>query len=445
MKEILQAFDQVEAASGRNAKMAVIKDIASKYPTQLREIVQYTINPMWSYRTGAPNGFTPSVAYEMEDTASSAAWVSLRSTLNDLKSRSVAMFDGKQSLDCLFRKLDTLHFKWFTRVINRDLKFGFQDWNKIFPGLIPSEPVMLCDKWNGEKLDGVWVVEPKLDGLRAAVMVDEHGNCTAISRGNKEFWNWDHIANQITLLGLKNVVLDGEFYAGNFGLSLSITKSQRQHPEAQKLNYWIFDMLTMDEWNSLKCTRTLGERKEKINQTFQYFENYRIGQAGTPVVDCPNLIIVNSVRVESVEDIDEQAQIYYDQGFEGGVVKRMDSTYVWDRSSLWLKIKPEEDADLIIVDANLGQGRHSDRLGALVVEGTVTYKKKQYQVRSNVGGGLSDVDRDHLWNEHRAGRLVGRCVEVTFQDVTSEVCLTEGTPSLRFPKFKRMRPDKDRC
>lgn len=442
MKEILQAFSLVEAASGRNAKMAILRDIVAKYPNQVRELVQYTTNPMWSYRTGAPSSF--SVQNEITENVSENYWFVVREILDGLRSRKIQMSDAKSSLIDVFNQLDWLHQKWFTRVINRDFKFGFQDWNKFFPGLIPAEPVMLCNKWDGEKLEGNWVAEPKLDGLRAAVMVDEHGNCTAISRGNKEFWNWEHIANQITLLGLKNVVLDGEFYAGNFGLSLSITKSQRPHSEARKLNYWIFDMLTMDEWNSLECNRTLGDRKAAINQTIQYFENYRRGQCGTPVVDCPNLIIAEPVPVHSIEEIEQVAQSHYDLGFEGSVLKRLDSRYVWDRSSMWLKIKPEEDADLTIVGANVGQGRHSDRLGALVVEGTVTYKKKQYQVRSNVGGGLSDVERDRLWVEHRNGTLIGKCVEVTFQDVTSEVCLTEGTPSLRFPKFKRMRPDKDR-
>lgn len=437
VKAILQQFDKIEAASGRNAKVALVREIADKHPDMLREIVKYAVYPMWVYRTGAPNGFMPSVAYEMEETLSSSAWFSFRATLSDLRDRSVTMFDGKQALDCLFRKLDTLHFKWFSRIINRDLKMGFQDWNKFFPGMIPAEPVMLCDKWDGENLTGEWIAEPKLDGLRAAVVIDGDGNCTAISRGNKEFWNWDHIASEIKSLGLRNVTLDGEFYAGNFGLSLSITKSQRPHPEASKLKYWIFDVIMAKDWNELRCPLTTKQRKQTLKTIFATARDLGL--------TVNHLVEVEGIQVTSVEEIEQAAQVYYDRGFEGSVLKRMDAPYVWDRSSTWLKIKPEEDADLTIVGANLGQGRHSSRLGALVVEGTVTYKKKQFFVRSNVGGGLSDSVRDHLWNEFVEGRLEGKTVEVTFQDVTSEVTLTEGVPSLRFPKFKRMRPDKDRA
>lgn len=59
-------------------------------------------------------------------------------------------------------------------------------------------------------------------------------------------------------------------------------------------------------------------------------------------------------------------------------------------------------------------------------------------VVSKVGGGFLDSERDYFWAEHRAGRLVGKTVEVLFQDVTTEISTTSQA-SLRFPRFKKLK------
>jgi ATP-dependent DNA ligase len=120
--------------------------------------------------------------------------------------------------------------------------------------------------------------------------------------------------------------------------------------------------------------------------------------------------------------------------------------YVWDRTNDWLKIKPEVDCDVTVVDAKLGDpGRkHENTLGRFVVKGIVTYKKKQYDILSYCGGGLKDTERDMFWKMHQEGKLVGLVIQVKYQDVTTAICADSAgrQPSLRFPRFQRVRLDK---
>jgi DNA ligase-1 len=287
--------------------------------------------------------------------------------------------------------------------------------------------MMLAEPWDGEPLVGDWIAEPKLDGYRAVIVVDENGDSTVISRGNKEFWNWEHIAAEIKSMGFANAVFDTEFFAGNFGLTGSICKTQSVHPDRLKLKCFIFDLLGVDEWKGMKCDRLLRYRKTQLDNLFR----------GTP----PTYLV--PLLGEKVNGhLAEIADKFYMQGFEGIVAKNMDTPYVFDRSSSWVKVKPENDADVKITGVEEGSNKNKGRLGAFWVRGTVTYKKKTYDIISKVGGGLSDTQRDEFWKQNQEGKLVGTVIEVTYQDVTTEICGGQAVPSLRFPRFKRVRWDR---
>jgi DNA ligase-1 len=261
------------------------------------------------------------------------------------------------------------------------------------------------------------------------VVVDENGNCSSISRGNKELWNMERIFEQVKSLGLRDVVFDGEAIARNFGEAMSITKTQTAHKNQGLLKFQIFDLLTGDEFRSQKCTRPLIDRKSMLKEIFES------GQA-------PNLIHTDYILTDSVSHLQEVHEQYCLEGYEGSVFKHTESPYLFDRSDLWLKVKPECEGDLKITGAEEGSGRLRGTLGALWVEGEVEYKKSKYDVVSKVGTGFSDSDRDRLWSLYQNHQLLGEIVEVKFQDVTSEVSMGTSRASLRFPKFSKIRNDK---
>ena len=431
---VVEALERCAAASGRNAKIAILDEIA--HMETFREVVLYAKNPMWAYHLTVPAGGPVTLSKPLD---SDLAWSRVRTTLDGLREGELHANDEmKLSLERICRSVgSTAGEMWLRQIVNHELKIGINDFERWFPGMLAKSPVMLCGKWEGEALPGNWIIEPKFDGYRAAVVVDEAGNVEAISRGNKEFWNWSHIKAEIKASGIRGVVLDGEFYAGNFGLTSSICKSQKKHKDALQLKYHVFDMLTLKEWNSLKCSRHLGSRKLEV---------YRQFRAGKYVQYVAGIIVEGmkpSVCTEEayhIAQIQEQVNEFYAQGYEGAVLKDMSSVYEFDRSDKWLKIKPQEDADLEIIGFQEGRGRLQGKLGAFIVRGAVTYKKKQYEVTAHVGGGYSDDERRRFWPVRRL--MVGQTIEVVFQDVTEETSASGKCASLRFPRFIRVRDDK---
>lgn len=100
--------------------------------------------------------------------------------------------------------------------------------------------------------------------------------------------------------------------------------------------------------------------------------------------------------------------------FEGIVLRKGDD---------WIKVKPFETHDLPITGFSEGTGKHRGQLGFVTT------------ARGAVGAGFTDSDREVLWAEANAGRLVGQVIEVTCMQLTDH-------GNFRHPVFIRMRPDK---
>ncbi|WP_456756364.1 hypothetical protein [Bradyrhizobium sp. USDA 4461] len=101
-------------------------------------------------------------------------------------------------------------------------------------------------------------------------------------------------------------------------------------------------------------------------------------------------------------------------GYEGVVLRN---------GSDWVKVKPFETFDVCVLDSSEGTGKHRGRLGFVTT------------ARGAVGAGFTDSEREVLWAEANAGRLVGQVIEVTCMELTNQ-------GKFRHPVFIRMRPDK---
>jgi len=121
-----------------------------------------------------------------------------------------------------------------------------------------------------------------------------------------------------------------------------------------------------------------------------------------------------------------------DKGYEGIMVKPITGKYECKRSSLWLKVKPFIEVSLKVVDVEEGTGRNIGKLGALIVEGEDDDKF----IKTNVGSGLTDADRETFWKAK--DKLIGQIVEVRADAITQNQNTTNEW-SLRFPRFLRFR------
>lgn len=284
------------------------------------------------------------------------------------------------------------------------------------------------------KWEHSWLAEPKFDGLRCITIVEAH-KAKAYSRNGKPLWNMDNILAEIESHAAEanNLVLDGEVYTKDWNLSMGIVKrSTQKHPDQDKLRYHVWDCLTLKEWKS----KWINSAKQE-HAVFSNVSNGIRRERLFPLLDCKNIEVVQGVLVSNQEELQDAYQRFLIQGYEGAILKNLNGIYEGGRRSPnWLKIKPWSDADLIVVGSYPGEGKHLGRIGGLVLEGMVEWNERTIQVKTEVGTGFTDEERDFFQGLSVSGTLVGKIVEIKYQDITVE-------GACRFPVYHRLREDKE--
>ena len=317
---------------------------------------------------------------------------------------------------------------WYRRILIKDLKCGVthKTINKHTTMKVPVFECMLADdsKKHEKKMTGDVIVEPKLDGVRVITICDvDKDEVKMFSRNGKElnnfpkiFKQFDDMLDQLS----ESMVFDGEVMSDDFQtLMREIHRKGGAKTDDAVLN--LFDCLPLEQFKEGGSNNTLGQRKE-------WLDGYNFG---------PNISKVETVKMNlSEEDGQKQFADYnklcIDKGFEGIMVKPINGIYECKRSSLWLKVKPFIEVSLKVVDTEEGTGRNVGKLGALIVEG----KDMDKFIKTNVGSGLSDDNREEFW-KHR-DKLIGQIVEVRADAITQNQD-SKDEWSLRFPRFLRFR------
>ena len=288
----------------------------------------------------------------------------------------------------------------------------------------------LAKVYEGQPITKTLYAEPKLDGLRGAIIIERGNICGALTRTGLPIPNARLIVAELVASGrFDNFVLDGEFMGKDWNESQSIVKTQDAHPDIDNLKFHAFDLVTLKDWNAKKSTIPQETRKNML----KYF---------LTTVRVPHVVYVEHKLVSSADDIQKEFKRQLKAGYEGIMLKDPDAPYAFKKSKFWLKYKPFFEADLVVTGAVEGRGKHVGRLGALEVQGIARFNGKDVRVESEVGTGFDDATREQLWKEHlkfdyktAESGLYGRVVEVEFQEVTED-------GALRFPSFRRMRDDK---
>jgi|TARA_B100000424_G_C22831628_1_gene444238 DNA ligase-1 len=271
---------------------------------------------------------------------------------------------------------------------------------------------------------GEVMVEPKLDGVRVITICDvDKDEVKMFSRNGKELSNFPTILKQFDdmmdqLEG--SMVFDGEVMSDDFQtLMREIHRKGGAKTDDAVLN--LFDCMPLEYFKEGSCNNTLAQRKK-------WLEGYKFGR---------NISLVEYVKMDlSDEDGQKQFADYnkmcIDRGFEGIMVKPFNGVYECKRSSLWLKVKPFIEVSLKVIDTEEGTGRNAGKLGALIVEG----KDMDKFIKTNVGSGLTDTDREEFWKAK--DKLIGQIVEVRADAITQNQDAKDEW-SLRFPRFLRFR------
>jgi len=317
---------------------------------------------------------------------------------------------------------------WYRRILIKDLRCGMthKTVNKFSTMKVPVFDCMLAtdSAKHEKKMVGEMLIEPKLDGVRVIVICDvDKDEVKLFSRNGKELSNFPEINKQFDEMldqMSESMVFDGEVMSDDFQtLMREIHRKGGAKTKDAKLN--LFDCMPLYNFMDGSCVEPITERKK-------WLDKYEFG---------PNINVVESVRI-NLSEPDGQKQfadynkMCIDRGFEGIMVKPVGGIYECRRSVGWLKVKPFIEVSLTVVDTEEGTGRNVGKLGALIVEGNDDGKF----IKTNVGSGLTDADRETYWSAK--DKLIGQVVEVRADAITQNQN-TKDEWSLRFPRFLRFR------
>ena len=317
---------------------------------------------------------------------------------------------------------------WYRRILIKDLRCGIthKTVNKFSTMKVPVFECMLAtdSAKHEKKMIGEVYVEPKLDGVRVITICDvDKDEVKMFSRNGKELNNFPKILEQFDSMldqMAESMVFDGEVMSDDFQtLMREIHRKGGAKTDDAVLN--VFDCIPLWAFKEGGYSASLQTRKEMMDD-YQYPSN----------ISKVEYVRMNLSDDDGQKQFADYNKLCIDKGFEGIMIKPMDGPYECKRSSLWLKVKPFIEVSLTVTDTEEGTGRNAGKLGALIVEGNDSGKF----IKTNVGSGLTDADRESFWNAK--DKLIGQIVEVRADAITQNQDAKD-TWSLRFPRFLRFR------
>ena len=316
-----------------------------------------------------------------------------------------------------------------TRIIEKDLRCGVSEAtvNKIWPGLIPTYPVMLASGFDEKimnKMTYPAYVQLKLDGMRFNAVV-KNGTVEFRSRNGKQIHLLGHLEKEfLELAGNNLTVFDGELVVldangimnrqkGN-GILNKAVKGTISDKEAGMVHATIWDVIPFTDFQTGHCDTPYGDR-------FNMLEQMEL-----PV----RISLIENIEVASEDEAHHIFEEYFQSGEEGIILK--DITQGWEdkRVKHQVKFKGELECDLKCVDWQEGTGKNVGKLGALVLE------SEDGGVKVNVGSGFTDEQRDKYTREETVGKVVAVKYNARIQDKKTL------QHSLFLPVFLELREDK---
>lgn len=257
---------------------------------------------------------------------------------------------------------------------------------------------------------GVYV-QDKENGVRCTINKE-----SALSRKNKEWNTIPHIRRVLQPLFDKfpDLKLDGEIYnydlRQDLGALIHAVSRKKPTPEdlefsEQYAQYWIFDIVD--------TTKKFSERYEELKWII-----------GSFLIDYPEaqkyIKIVDTIKVNSHEEIDNLLQIAEDNFIEG-VMVRLDEPYEYGRSSYLLKYKTFIEDEFTIIDVHEGEGNLTGKVGK--------FELKDGDGRTFKSSPIGTHEYwEQMWNDRE--KLIGLQATVKYKELTPIKDGKGGVPNL---------------
>ena len=423
--DIYQAFiDDMNKSSSVNEKVDVLKNCKQ----EVHDLLYYTYNPFFQYH------ISPKVLEKRKDLNSTNYNVqNIFQLLDLLRNREVTGHNAIAEVNNWLTKNDNLK-DIFYLILERNLKIraSIKLINRAIPGLIPTFSVALAEKFDEsvldkKKIDFVnddWYISRKLDGVRCLVFVDEFGETEVRSRSGKKISTLYNLEQLVKDTGVTSAVFDGEICKvgeeDNENFQDIMKEINRKNHQITEFTYFIFDLLTSDEFYEGSSIRTLSTRFKQLKDVVRKSKKFRYLPQG----------LIKS------EDHFHMIQAKVPDSWEG-LMLRKDAPYKGKRSKDIYKVKKFFDAEYQVIDIATGPFRYvkegveveEDMLSAVIVE----HKGN----RVNVGSGFTIEQRKHFY-DYPANIMEKTITVQYFEESQSQ----SGDYSLRFPVVKHIHGEK---
>lgn len=431
MESVIDILESLESDNSRLFKEEVLRSNAGR--KLLKQVFVAVGDPYTNFYV---NKFKSPKALPQATTSDDGVVMAFLELLhNDLATRKITGNAAKAAVESFFSGLDARQAKWCTRILLRNLRVGASESlvDKTWPGAISKFSVQLAESLEAHHETGKGIViaepveypvrvEPKLDGLRC-IAIKRNGEVTMFTRSGSPIETLPTIKAALESAPWDDFVLDGEAMGKDWNESASVVMSHKTAKDDSGIVYNVFDGMVFDDWRDQSNDSPLEDRIQLVKELVTQVASEHVVQVGGI----------------TAKDQDSLLNFYgkcVDGGFEGIMVKKLGTPYIFKRSDSVLKLKPVTTYEGVIVghyEGNRGSKREGLWGGFLVVmpNGVVT----------KVGGGYNDKIRAEISIDPDS--WIGKIVEVEGQPdpLTTDGLTADG--KVRFPVFCRVRDPRD--
>ena len=425
LNKLQRLVDDLNHSTSTNAKIKVFEQYSEM--DDIREILVRIYSPYIQFGVGSKNCKKLSHICDSDDA------YELFDLLDDLSNRHLTGHAAVGAVNA-FILANKEHEQLIYNILDKDLKTrtAASIINKGIPGLIPQFKVALAEAINDmpDFENEEWFGSRKLDGVRCIIR-KEQDEISAHSRSGKEFETLDKLLDEVSKIE-GDFVLDGEVCIvdenGNENFQDIMKQIRRKNHTIDNLKMFVFDMLTLQEFDEQKGVTPLYVRYENSIRALH------IANCNENIMEVLGQDVIPNVEYFNKLNDDATAA-----GHEG-IMIRKNSGYKGKRSKDILKVKKFHDAEYKVVGATNGDIR-------IVEEG----KQKIINCLSNivivhkgnkvgVGSGFSIDQRKEFYKDH--SKILGKTVTIQYFEESQN---KDGEWSLRFPVLKHIYEGERDC
>jgi DNA ligase-1 len=424
LEKIYKIVLKLQNTPGRLDKMAILS--AHKNDDSFRFWLKVNLDPFWIFGVQSKKIQKQSDVHidsPFDDFKTMITYLKAHNTGRDIDCQKVAgflnTFDDEElkqfTLDSVCKKV---RLGASTKVVNSVFGKGFMSSFELqLAKKYADEKDKLLKKYHGD----FWITQ-KLDGQRIIAINTQNG-IQFFTRQGQIVTGLNDIEKEFKELPNNDLVYDGELILQNDSnlssgdLYRETMKVSRSNNIKEGLIFNCFDLLSLKDFQDGESKDNYSARRNKIESIFAEYSDLKFVKKVPVLYDGNDWNIVKQL-------LNDQLSLNHE-----GIMLNLDLPYQCKRSGNILKCKDVNNADVRMIGFLEGQGKNKNKLGSAI------FKYQGYN--TEVGSGWTDALREDIWNNQ--DRYLNTIIEIEYTEPSKD---KNGKDSIRFARFKRLRPDK---